>query len=126
MLLDTAVIGGGMAIAVLGGYALYKLITIGSVLLVVKYAIEKLYLLIMKRIEQGPAEIVNKTELHVDKHIIRHDATPEHFLGLLAVIRNLDVNNSQYIHDRDVLKAIDIINKYRKSDEFKQKFTTSS
>ena len=115
MLLDTAVIGGGMAIGVLGGYALYKLITIGSLIFLAKYTIEKVYLLVRIRLEKKEAEIVNVNKVEIGGLFITHDSTPVLFVSLIEEIRTLAVVESPYVHSPDIRKAIEIIKDYKKT-----------
>ena len=116
MLIDTAIIGGGMAVAVLAGYALFKLLTLASYLYLAKYVVEKLYDYSKAVLEKPEPEVVNNVE--IGSLFIRHDATPVLFTQLAEEIRGLAVEDSNYVHSSDVRKAIEIIKRHKtNSDE---------
>jgi hypothetical protein len=51
MLIDTAVIGGALAVGVLAGYAIFKLLTLASLLWFAKFVCQKIYELIKLKID---------------------------------------------------------------------------
>lgn len=117
MLLDTAVIGGGLAVGVLAGYALFKLATLASFLYFAKHVVDRIYTFAKAKLDRPEPPMV--TEIKLDGHFITHDATPQTFLLLIEEIRNMSTGNlgmNSYVHRSDVQKAIEIIKEWKRNN----------
>lgn len=86
---------GIYAVWVALGFIIYKLLTLASYLMLVKYFITRVYQLIFKGIDRVK---VNRTTLRMDKYMIDCEANASH---LHAVLMSLRIG-SRYIHDVDI------------------------
>ncbi len=113
MLLDTAAIGAGLAVGVLAGYAIFKLLTLASFLYFARFVVLKLYDLIKIHIDRP---IDNTTNYYFGKHIIESEATNLHEVVLMIRNRGRGEGDLQFIHRSDVEWLRDAIISKRKSE----------
>lgn len=98
---------GEYAVWVVMGFFIWKLATLASILLCIKFGIQKFHDMVVKNIDRPQ---MNVTEIKINDHVINHDGTPEYFMALIAEMKTSDLS---YVHKSHIDFAITAIKEKR-------------
>ena len=110
---------GEYSVWVVIAFFIWKLATLASILVVIRYAITKLHDLFVKMVG---VERVTKhiTEFNIREQLIQSDATPEEFLVLFSEIRKCcNDDRFSYIHKYHVKYALDAVKEKKERENNK-------
>ncbi len=108
---------GQYAIWVVMGFFIWKLATLASILLVVKYGIQKLHDVI---VHWGTRPVENVTHFDLNNHVFQADGEGVKFIQLIDMLHTTGGKSSRglrYIHDDHVQFALDAIQEKKKREE---------
>lgn len=112
MLLDTAVIGGTLAVGVLAGYAIFKLLTLASLLWFAKFVCQKIYELLKQKLDQETNR-PKITNIEVKGKIISITGTEEGAILLARAIEKAALKHSHgYMSFPEARNLADYIESY--------------
>ena len=105
---------GEYAVWVVMGFFIWKLATLASILLCIKFGIQKFHDMVVKNIERPHMDVTNVT---LDHHIISVDGTADYFM---ALVREMKTNDLSFVHKHHIDFAITAIKEKREREANKQ------